>query len=258
VLLTVGQELGGSVAQGLPWISLREALREGAQTLQRQQRGSVQDPDFERFWNKMVQQGGWWDTAQTGSAPSSTAVQGLSSSAQPAQFDGDASYPYFLSVFPNQTIGTGEAAHIPWLQATPDPITSVTWQTWVEVNPDEAKRMGLIDGDIVAIESRDGGRIEVPAYVNPAASPRVLGVPLGPGHTLYGRYASRDGKVRGANPLDLIAVLTDQATGALAYGATRVKMSKTGRHVTIAKFEGYVTPYQLPGAPIVEVTRGEA
>jgi molybdopterin-containing oxidoreductase family iron-sulfur binding subunit len=86
----------------------------------------------------------------------------------------------------------------------------------------------------------------------------VLSIPLGKGHTLYGRYASRDGKVRGANPLDLIAVLTDQATGALAYGATRVKMSKTGRHVTISKFEGYVTAYQLPGAPIVEVTRGEA
>jgi anaerobic selenocysteine-containing dehydrogenase len=233
-------------------------LQEGAQTLQRQQRGSVQDPDFDRFWNKMVQQGGWWDTAQTGSAPSTSSVQGLSSSSQPAQFDGDTTYPYLLSVFPQHTLGTGESAHIPWLQATPDPITTVTWQTWVELNPQEAKRLAIVEGDVVAIISRDGGRIEVPVYIHPAAPPRVLHVPLGQGHTTGGRYVTRDGGMRGVNPLDLLATLTDQATGALAYGATRVKLEKTGRHISLAKFEGNVPAYQMPGAPVIEVTRGDA
>jgi anaerobic selenocysteine-containing dehydrogenase len=258
VLLAAAQELGGPVAEGLPWNNMRELIRENAKTVQAQGRGSVQDADFERFWNKLLQQGGWWDTTQTGGSPGSASVQGLSSSSQPAQFDGDSSYPYYLAVFPHHTLGTGEGAHIPWMQSTPDPITSVAWQTWVEMNPGDAHAKGIAEGDIVAIVSKDGGRIEVPVYIHPAASPNVLSVPLGQGHTAYTRYATRDGGVRGANPLDLLAPLTDQATGALAYGATRVRLEKTGRHISIPKFEGNVVAIQLPGAPVVEITRGES
>ena len=35
----------------------------------------------------------------------------------------------------------GRLAHIPWLQQTPDPITTAAWQTWVEMNVDQAKDM---------------------------------------------------------------------------------------------------------------------
>jgi len=56
--------------------------------------------------------------------------------------------------------------------------------------------------------------------------------------------------------MDLLAPITDQATGALAYGATKVKLSKTGRHISVAKFEGQVIAYQLPDEPVVQVTRG--
>lgn len=52
------------------------------------------------------------------------------------QFAGDPSqYPFYLVPFAHNTLGAGESAHLPWLQAAPDPITSVTWQTWVELNP---------------------------------------------------------------------------------------------------------------------------
>jgi len=257
VLLTVGSELGGAVASSLPWATMKDAIQANAQTLQGQQRGSVQDADFGRFWNKLLQMGGWWDTGRTGGTTGTASAQGFPSNTQPAQFDGDDGYPYFLNVFPHHTMGEGEDAHIPWLQATPDPITSMAWQTWVEINPEEARNKGLVEGDIVAIESRDGGRIEVPVYVNPASSPRVLSVPLGQGHTAYGRYATRDGGVRGANPMDLLAPLTDQTTGALAYGSTKVRLSKTGRHISVAKFEGNQLAYQMPDDPVVKITRGE-
>jgi hypothetical protein len=58
--------------------------------------------------------------------------------------------------------------------------------------------------------------------------------------------------------MDLLAPVVDQATGALAYGATRVRLRTTGRHITVPKFEGMVVATQLPGAPVIEVTRGEA
>jgi len=32
---------------------------------------------------------------------------------------------------------------LPWLQAVPDPLTTIAWQTWLEINDGDAARMGL-------------------------------------------------------------------------------------------------------------------
>jgi menaquinone reductase, molybdopterin-binding-like subunit len=77
----------------------------------------------------------------------------------------------------------------------------------------------------------------------------VLAMPLGQGHTGFGRWANR----RGANPLQLLEPLTDQATGALAYAATRVKLSKSGRNAPLPKLERSAPPRQLPGHEVLEV-----
>jgi hypothetical protein len=75
-------------------------------------------------------------------------------------------------------------------------------------------------------------------------------MPLGQGHEQSGRWAAR----RGANPLALVAPFADEATGALAYGATRARLVATGRRLTLPKLEGTVPAYQLPGARVLEVT----
>ena len=64
--------------------------------------------------------------------------------------------------------------------------------------------------------------------------PDVVAIPIGQGHTQYGRYASG----RGANPFELLAPLADATSGALALGATRVALRKTGHRVKIAKTDG--------------------
>ncbi|HZS02354.1 MAG TPA: molybdopterin-dependent oxidoreductase [Chloroflexota bacterium] len=253
VLLALAAELGGPVQAALPWPNLQALLREAALALQGQGGGNVQAQDPERFWTQLLQQGGWWTTTPPtatgggGAGNASALATGLGA----AQFAGaDGEYPYHLVVFPHNTLGDGEGAHLPWLQATPDPTTTVTWQTWVEVNPRLAERLGLAEGDVVAIESPNG-RVEVPVYVHPAAPPDVLALPLGQGHTAYGRWA----RGRGVNPLDLLAPLADEATGALAYGATRVRLTKTGRHVAVPKFEGTMPARQLDDRPVVKVTQ---
>lgn len=258
VLLGLGRELGGRVSQDLPWATYREAIRAGARTLQQERRGSVQDPDFERFWLQALQRGGWWDESRTGSgAPT---AQNLGGGFRPAEFSGDErTYPYQLVVFPHQTLGDGDTAHLPWLQGTPDPVTTIAWQTWVELNPKTAAALSLREGDIVEVESQQG-KVRAPVYLHPAAAPGILAMPLGQGHTGYGRWAEK----RGANPLDLLAPVTDQATGALAYGATRVRIKATGQKLKLAKFEGTanVGPtkgvVQVPGAEVVKVTPNDS
>ncbi len=254
ILLTLGDELGSPVREALPWRTFKDLLRERLRPLQSAQRGSVREPDFERFWVKMLQQGGWWDETNTGTSQPVTAapdVTRLIASFPAPQFEGgDRDYPFNLVLFPHNTLGTGSGAHIPWLQSAPDPMTSATWQSWVEVNPAVARDMGLREGDVVTVET-PRGKIDVPVYINRAASPTVLSIPLGQGHTDYGRWAEK----RGANPLDLVGPSTDQATGALAYGSARAKLTKTGRHMSLPKYEGTAESVQLEEIQILKITR---
>ena len=125
----------------------------------------------------------------------------------------------------------------------------MTWQSWVELNPRTAGELGIVEGDVVAVET-PAGRAELTVYVSPAAPPDVLGIPLGQGHTGYGRWA----RGRGANPLDLLSPLVDEATGALAYAATRARLVPLWRRTRLPKLEGTVPAYQIPDAEVLKVT----
>jgi molybdopterin-containing oxidoreductase family iron-sulfur binding subunit len=50
-------------------------------------------------------------------------------------------------------------------------------------------------------------------------------MPVGQGHQNFTRYA----KDRGANPISILAPMTDTKTGSLAWSATRVKLSRIGK-----------------------------
>ena len=50
-------------------------------------------------------------------------------------------------------------------------------------------------------------------------------MPVGQGHEDFTRYASQ----RGANPVAILAPLTEPETGSLAWAATRVKISRVGK-----------------------------
>ncbi|MBI4308345.1 MAG: molybdopterin-dependent oxidoreductase [Chloroflexi bacterium] len=251
VLLTIAEELGPDMARALPWRSVRDMLREQVQGLYQLRRGSVSASDFESFWNRALQQGGWWDLATRGrEAPPAPALPQQVN--LPRYAGSTLDYSYHLIVFPSLSLTDGCGAHLPWLQALPDPISTVVWRTWVEVNAREAQRMGLVEGDIVAVEAPNGRTIEAPVYPHPAMPPGVVGMPAGQGHSAYGRYAEN----RGGNPLSLVTALTDDETGGLAWAATRVRIRKTGQRIRIPKFEGVVPSIQLPNLPVVQVTRG--
>ena len=103
-----------------------------------------------------------------------------------------------LLCYEHAVLGMGDFANLPSLQELPDPMTSVIWGSWVEINPQTAASLGVNDGDLVEIAT-DHGSVRVPAVLYPAIRPDVIAIPYGQGHTKYGRYA--DG--RGANVFDL-------------------------------------------------------
>ena len=149
------------------------------------------------------------------------------------QFEGDQSaYPFHLYPYPSIVLTDGRGANLPWLQEAPDPMTTARWGTWVELNPVTAASLGVSDDDVVRVIS-PYGQLEAPVVVYPGIRPDVVAIPVGQGHRDYGRFAER----RGSNPLALVAPVTDPATGALAWGATRVRLEPTGRKQTLARLE---------------------
>ncbi len=150
----------------------------------------------------------------------------------PPAFDGDRVAPVLVA-YPSASLFDGRGANKGWLQELPDVATKIAWQTWIEVHPDTARGLGVQNGDVVAVASPHG-KVEAPVYVYPGVRRDVVAMPIGQGHTEYGRNA----KSRGANPLDLLAADATDASGALAYCSTRVTLTRTGRTVPLASTEG--------------------
>jgi anaerobic selenocysteine-containing dehydrogenase len=224
VLLDVAQRLGGPIAAALPWKSYDAMLRSAYVTL-RQHSGSATPQSEDDFWTKITTQGGWW------SAPARTRAEVLSGTSAhasvkfaEAQFDGASQeFPFYFAPFASQSFGDGSLAHLPWLQEMPDVITTAMWSSWVELNPKTAAQLRIAQGDLVEITSQHGS-VRAPAFLSPGIAPDVVAMPIGQGHENFSRFASG----RGANPLAILAPVTESQTGALAWAATRVKLARVG------------------------------
>jgi anaerobic selenocysteine-containing dehydrogenase len=178
-------------------------------------------------WADAQAKGVWTGTLPAAQLAAPAAVagdrQGATTAYAPPQFDGDATqFPMHFLPFPS-VFHDGSAAHLPWLQELPDPMTSAMWSSWVEINPQTAERLGIALGDIVTITSSQG-TLQVAAVISPGLAPDVVAMPVGQGHQMFTRFASG----RGQNPIELLAPLTETSTGALAWAATRVSIAKAG------------------------------
>jgi molybdopterin-containing oxidoreductase family iron-sulfur binding subunit len=138
-----------------------------------------------------------------------------------------------LIAYPSPVFHDGRSANKPWLQELPDPVTKMTWSSWVEIHPDTAGRLGISEGDILELTS-DAGSIKAPAYLYPGLRPDVLAMPTGQGHTAYGRFAQGTG----ANVYNLLPAAATGFGGVAHYVAVTVK--NTGEHEYVAKTEGKV------------------
>jgi len=247
VLLQVGRELG---LDGLPWETMRDVVRDTARTLHEAKRGSVQAPTFEEFWKRSLERGGWVNSSETASAgvPTPPALAGISA----AKFDGrSSSFPFYLVPFESQAIGAGELAHLPWLQSIPDPVTTVAWESWVEVNPKTAERLGLDQQDIVIVEASNGRTLRAAVYANPATPPDVIGIPFGQGHSQFTSYAAG----RGSNVFDILRAAEDETTGSFAWAGTRARLANTNKRKKLPSLEGIVPAIQLEDQAIIEIQR---
>ena len=229
VLMTLAQVLEKDL--GLDADNFKGLLENDARRLRELDRGSVRAANDKLFWNTILQRGGWWDTNARGETHDPRSGEySFPTAAQTPSTGGSGNF--HLIPFETTGITDGSGADLPWLQATPDPITTATWQTWVEINLKKAEELGIKEGDVVEVTSEQGS-IEALAYPHPGISPDVVAIPVGQGHKGGGRYS----KDRGANVLSILSPVTESETGALAWAATRVNVRPTGEWIRLPKFE---------------------
>ncbi|HEY6465597.1 MAG TPA: molybdopterin-dependent oxidoreductase [Candidatus Acidoferrales bacterium] len=222
VLLSVAQQLGGDVAKALPWKTYQDAVKASLAQYQSAKNGSVTGTSADDFWTKVQAAGGWWST-QDEPLPVKEGKPSAPAKTVAAQFDGDPNqFPLHLLPFPSQMLYDGSLAHLPWLQEAPDPMSTAMWGSWVEINPQTAQKLGIGQADLVEVASQHG-TLRAPAMLSPGIAPDAVAMPIGQGHEEFTRFA----RGRGANPIAILAPVTTE-NGVLAWGATRVKVSKVG------------------------------
>jgi anaerobic selenocysteine-containing dehydrogenase/Fe-S-cluster-containing dehydrogenase component len=187
---------------------------------------------FTAFWVQSLRSGGHWPEQKSAVRAAVPVFERLDATAlnaiPPVASDGD----FDCMVYPTIQFYDGRAANRPWLQELPDPITQVTWSGWVEMHPDDARRLDLNKHDLVEIAS-PAGKVNVPVLPIYSVPPGRVALPIGQGHIHFGRFA----EALPANPIRLLPVGADDK-GRIAAQAFRVSISAQAQTFPIANTDG--------------------
>ncbi|MBI3697435.1 MAG: hypothetical protein HY238_21700 [Acidobacteria bacterium] len=206
------------------------------------------------LWDQMKERGGWWEptyyygdwerTVRTpsrrfefysqtlerwaGKSPAFARAVGLEPGDdrlflphQPPLPEAPSGYPLLLIPIEVLPLAGGEGAHLPYLQQIAGAHLFANWESWLEIHPETAHKLGIADGDRVWVESRRG-RVQVRARLYAGARPEVVHLPLGYGHTAGSPWGCR-----GVNPLGLLEERRDPVAGLPQAWTTHVKVYRS-------------------------------
>lgn len=232
IIIELGRRIDNNLASQLPWDDTRAYIRERWQQLHEQRAGGLGGLSFDDFWDEVLKAGVW---AEEMRGPDLELVGSVLDPGEVAKISG--ARRFYFQPFATTALRDGRGANLPWQQELPDPLTGIVYNSWVELNPATASTLGLDDGDVVEVSS-SAGMLQAPVVTFPGIRPDVVAMPIGQGHTTFGRYASG----RGANPLSIIEPQRDRDCGAHAWAATQVELKPTGRRVRLIRVSGKPRP----------------
>ena len=139
---------------------------------------------------------------------------------------------FYLVAYPSPLLGDGRGGNKPWLQEMSDPVSKISWQSWIELHPLAAQRLGVKQGDHVTVQTT-AGSITAPVWTYLGVRQDTVAVALGRGHTAYGRYAQGVG----VNALDALTGSTNSAGGHVLT-QLRATVTRTGDRSDLVTTEG--------------------
>ncbi len=242
MLLDVARRLGGDVATALPARDFYTYLRAEWRALHDQTPGA---PAFDDFWADALQRGGVWSTIAPQKVALGAGVGAFSFGT--ADLGGPAGAPVLMP-YASLHFYDGRGANRSWLQEIPDPVTKAAWSSWAEMHPDTARALGAADGQLVTVES-DHGKLDVPLLLNTHLRAGIVAIPIGQGHTEYGRYAAG----RGVNPIALIDPAPEALSGGARWLSVRVRVTPRDLRRPVPVLQGSDRQFESAVAQVVSL-----
>lgn len=149
----------------------------------------------------------------------SAAAQTITSSAATLAKAGDNTAQ--LSVYESVAIRNGKYANNAWLQEMPDPVSKVTWDNYVALNPKFAEKLGVEEFDILEV-STDKYSVKIPALYQPGQAMGTASIAVGYGRAKVGKVGDKVGQ--NAYPFMSLANGSLQTTASVTIKATGEKM----------------------------------
>ncbi|MDP6383085.1 MAG: 4Fe-4S dicluster domain-containing protein [SAR324 cluster bacterium] len=169
---------------------------------------------FDQFWVKVLEEGGLFSKPNLKSVSLKNEASQLKLAETKISGTG-------LTLIPTTSLfhGDGRGARNPWLQEVPDPMSQIVWDSWMEINPDTAKKMGIKDRSVVQLKTSQGS-IKATAFYHFGIHRDAVAIPIGQGHENSGDVA--DGF--GVNVMNLLPTEMDES-GSLALVTTRAELN---------------------------------
>jgi anaerobic selenocysteine-containing dehydrogenase len=218
VVISLAQELGGSIADAFPWDDFETCLEE---TL-----GDMWDSlNEEGYWaDAEFQPAAWGDAFETASGKFEFVNESMDLTpgftASPAEGD-EAAYPLILIPYDSMRLANGFISNPPFVIKTVEDTVVLGKSVLVEVNPETAKRFGLSEGKAAKLTTPKG-EAEVKVHLYDGIMPGVIALPRGLGHSTNDKYMAG----KGVNYNELIGPVEDQASGLDAAWGIRAKLVK--------------------------------
>ncbi len=135
----------------------------------------------------------------------------------------EASPDYPLLLIPVEVLPFvgAEGAHLPYLQQIAGEHLYANWESWLEINPQTAARLGVANGDKVWVQSHRG-RVPATARLYGGVRPGVVHLPLG-----LGQSHGPDWACRGANPLAIVEAVPEPVAGIARTADTFVRIYRS-------------------------------
>jgi len=207
---------------------------------------------FAQFWKKSLQNGGHYESFKPSSIALNSEVYAVEFSDPPRRTNGLS----LLAVNSNLHNANAKGGNRSWLMEIPHPITQVVWDSWIELHPDTAIRLGIRHGDLVEITS-SYGKVQAAAWIFYGIDKETVAMPAGMGRKVpFPNYkSSRDKskllpvleseselivaeKTVGVNVMTLLPWRKDTLSGDFVFAGESVSIQPTGKKAYLVTMDG--------------------
>lgn len=190
---------------------------------------------FEQFWEGALR-AGVYESKAGKAAKTARTFKAESLKALPAAPSTGAA-EITLALYQKVSQHDGRNANNAWLQEMPDPITSVTWDNYLNLAPSLAKTLSLQTDDVVEVKTSEGS-VELPVHIQPGMHPKVISAAVG-----YGRRSV--GKVGNLSGVDVFPLTRVQGSD-VVFSGTTASLRKTGKYYKLASTQWHFATENRP------------